>query len=60
MRVSPSPYGVLLLNMGGPGSLDGVEEYIFRLLSDPDAVRFPAGWLVQKPLARLIARLRGR
>ena len=58
MQTKASRYGVLLLNMGGPRNLQEVEQYIYRLLSDPDAVRLPAGRLLQKPLARMIARLR--
>lgn len=54
----PNQYGVLLLNMGGPENLDGVEEYIYNLLSDPNMVRMPLGWLVQKPFARMISRKR--
>lgn len=51
-------YGVLLLNMGGPSSLDEVEDYIFQLLADPDMVRLPLAPLLQKPFARLVARRR--
>lgn len=51
-------YGVLLLNMGGPYDLDGVEDYIYQLLADPDMVRL--GWAsgLREPLARFIARKR--
>ncbi|HES58574.1 MAG TPA: ferrochelatase [Firmicutes bacterium] len=54
----PSRYGVLLLNMGGPGSLDEVEQYIYSLLADPDMIRLPLGWLLQKPFARMVSRRR--
>ena len=32
MNAQRNQYGALLLNMGGPDSIDGVEEYIYRLL----------------------------
>lgn len=47
-----------MLNMGGPADLDGVQDYIYQLLADPDMVRFPASWLLQKPLAKLISVMR--
>jgi ferrochelatase len=50
--------GLVLLNMGGPESLDEVEPYLCRLFSDRRLIRLPGGPLVQKPLARLIARRR--
>lgn len=49
---------VLLLNMGGPASLDAVEPYIASLLGDPDMVRLPLGGLFQQPFARMVARRR--
>jgi ferrochelatase len=49
---------VLLLNMGGPASLDAVEPYIASLLGDPDMVRLPLGGLLQQPFARMVARRR--
>ncbi|MDW7772717.1 MAG: ferrochelatase [Desulfobulbaceae bacterium] len=49
--------GILLLNLGGPESLDDVEEFLYNLFSDRQIIRLgPA--LLQKPLARLIARRR--
>ena len=49
---------VVLLNLGGPDSLDAVEPFLFNLFSDPDIFRLPLGFLTQKPFARLIARRR--
>lgn len=49
---------VVLFNLGGPDSLAAVEPFLFNLFSDPDIFRLPLGWLLQKPLARLIARRR--
>ena len=51
--------GVLLLQMGGPTSLEEVEPYLVRLFSDRDLVRLPPplSWF-QGPLARFVARRR--
>jgi len=49
---------VVLLNFGGPETLEQVEEFIFQILSDPDTLQLPfPGWL-QNRLARKIARRR--
>jgi ferrochelatase len=49
--------GVILLNLGGPETLSDVEPFLNNLFSDRDIIRLgPA--LLQKPLARLIARRR--
>lgn len=34
--------GVLLLNLGGPETLDDVEHFLFNLFNDPDIIRLPA------------------
>lgn len=49
--------GVVLLNMGGPDTLDEVEPFLFNLFSDRDIIRLGPAFL-QKPLAWLIARRR--
>lgn len=49
---------VVLLNLGGPDSLDAVEPFLCNLFSDPDIIKLPLGFLLQKPVARLIARRR--
>lgn len=53
------PTAVLLLQMGGPDSLDEVEDYIRILFSDRDLVQLPAplSWF-QNRLARRVARRR--
>ena len=50
--------GLVLLNMGGPESLEDVEPYLCRLFSDRHLIKLPGGPLLQKPLARLLARRR--
>jgi len=49
--------GVLLLNMGGPDSLDDVAPFLFNLFSDREIIKLGPAFL-QKPLARLIAQRR--
>jgi protoporphyrin/coproporphyrin ferrochelatase len=50
--------GVVLLNLGGPDSLDAVEPFLFNLFSDPDIIDFPLSFLFRRRLAKLIARKR--
>lgn len=52
-----SPIGILLLNMGGPDSLDDVQSFLYNLFSDRDIIRLGPPFL-QKPLAWFIARRR--
>lgn len=52
--------GVLLLNLGGPDSLQAVEPFLRNLFADPDIWRVPLGRLWQRPLARAIAKARAR
>ncbi len=49
--------GVILLNMGGPDSLDAVEPFLYNLFSDRDIIRLGPSFL-QKPMASLIIRAR--
>ena len=51
--------GVVLLNLGGPETLDDVEPYLRNLFEDPYILEFPFGlrWL-RKPLAKRIAKRR--
>ena len=51
--------GVLLLNLGGPETLEDVRPFLFNLFSDPEIIRLPFPWL-QKPLACLISTLRAK
>ena len=43
---------VVLLNMGGPDSLEMVEPFLFNLLRDRELVPLPLGWLWQRALSR--------
>ncbi len=49
---------VVLLNLGGPDSLDAVEPFLFNLFNDPEIINFPLSFLFRKRLARLISSKR--
>lgn len=51
------PIGILLLQMGGPDTLDDIPAFLYNLFSDRDIIKLGPPFL-QKPLARLIARKR--
>jgi ferrochelatase len=51
------PVGVLLLNLGGPDSLEAVRPFLFNLFSDREIIRL-GPLFMQKPLAYLISTLR--
>jgi len=38
---SNQKYGALLLNMGGPASLEQIQPYLFELFSDPFIIQLP-------------------
>ena len=50
--------GVVLLNLGGPDSLEAVEPFLYNLFSDPDIIDFPFSFLFRKRLAKLISSRR--
>jgi protoporphyrin/coproporphyrin ferrochelatase len=50
--------GVVLLNLGGPDSLDAVEPFLYNLFTDPDIINFPLSFLFRKRLAKLISSRR--
>ncbi len=52
--------GILLLNLGGPDSLQAVKPFLYNLFSDPDIIRLPFSKLLQKPLAWIISTARER
>jgi ferrochelatase len=49
--------GILLLNLGGPDSLEAVRPFLFNLFSDRDIIRLGPSFL-QRPLAWLISTRR--
>ncbi|CAG8787424.1 14648_t:CDS:2, partial [Dentiscutata erythropus] len=48
------PTAIMLMNLGGPSTLDGVEDFLTRLFSDPDLIPIP----FQKYAAPIIAKRR--
>jgi ferrochelatase len=50
--------GVLLLNLGGPDSLDAVEPYLVNLFRDPFLIRLPLRGFLRTAFARYVARRR--
>ncbi|MBM4160951.1 MAG: ferrochelatase [Ignavibacteria bacterium] len=49
---------VVLLQLGGPDSLDAVEPFLYNLFSDPDIIDLPGAFLFRKRLARMISARR--
>ena len=55
MRTPPKEKtAVVVLQFGGPDSLDAVEPFLYNLFSDNDIVQIPFPFLLQKPIAKLI------
>ncbi|KAJ4833277.1 hypothetical protein Tsubulata_013207 [Turnera subulata] len=58
-HVAEGKVGVLLLNLGGPDTLNDVQPFLFNLFADPDIIRLPRPFqFLQRPLAQLISVLR--
>lgn len=53
-----SQIAIVLLNLGGPDSLDSVEPFLYNLFSDPDIIDFPLSFLFRKKLAKIISSKR--
>ena len=53
------PVGVILLNLGGPDSLQAVKPFLYNLFSDRQIIRLGPPFL-QKPLALLISGIRSK
>src|SRR3989304_1499998 len=54
----PPSTAVLLLNLGGPDSLEAVEPFLYNLFRDPDVIDYPVGQWVRNRIATAIARRR--
>ncbi|EDP75185.1 ferrochelatase [Hydrogenivirga sp. 128-5-R1-1] len=50
--------GVILLNMGGPDSIEAIQPFLYNLFSDHDIIRIPRP--IQKPVAWLISKVRAK
>jgi len=57
-RPSKPHTGVLLLNLGGPDSLDAVEPYLVNLFTDPFLIRLPLRGAPRRWFAKWVARKR--
>lgn len=45
-QASPSPTGIVLLNLGGPKDLDAVEPFLLKLFADREIIQLPfQSWL---------------
>ncbi len=55
-----APVAVMLMNMGGPDSLDAVEPFLFNLFRDHDLIPLPLGFLWQRRFARMVSRSRAK
>lgn len=57
--VDQEEVGVLLLNLGGPDTLQDVQPFLFNLFADPDIIRLPRLFrFLQRPLAQFISVFR--
>ena len=50
--------GVVLLNLGGPDTLDAIEPFLNNLFNDPDIIDFPGSFLIRGWLAKQISTRR--
>eukprot|EP00466_Bigelowiella_natans_P008052 jgi/Bigna1/134648/aug1.26_g9356 len=54
-----APLGVLVLNLGGPETLEDVEPFLYNLFADPDIIRLPPPLRALQPvLAKLLSSTR--
>lgn len=47
---------VVMMNLGGPDSVDDVEPYLYNIFADRDLIQLPLGFFWQKFLARRISK----
>lgn len=52
------PRAVVLLQLGGPDSLDAVQPFLYNLFVDPDIIDLPGAFLFRKSLAKFISSRR--
>ncbi len=58
-KVKSTTVGVILLNLGGPDSLQAVKPFLYNLFSDRQIIRLGPSFM-QKPLAWLISTIRSK
>jgi ferrochelatase len=56
--MNEKPIGIVLLQLGGPDSLESVQPFLYNLFCDPDIIDLPLAFLFRKPLARFISSRR--
>ncbi len=60
MPADSKPTALILLNMGGPDSLEAIKPFLYNLFSDRELIQLPLGGLLQKPFAKLISHFRSK
>ncbi len=58
MTSSVTSRAIVLLQLGGPDSLEAVQPFLYNLFVDPDIIDFPGAFLFRKALARFISTKR--
>lgn len=58
MKINSYKTAVVLLQLGGPDSLDAVEPFLYNLFCDPDIIDLPGAFFFRKTLARFISSKR--
>ena len=58
MSMKKEKIAVVLLQLGGPNSLDAVEPFLYNLFCDPDIIDIPGASLFRRSLARFISSRR--
>jgi ferrochelatase len=57
-KTATKPIGVVLLQLGGPDSLESVEPFLNNLFCDPEIIDLPLAFLFRRRLARFISKRR--
>lgn len=55
---SDTRIGIVLLQLGGPDSVQNVQPFLYNLFCDPDIIDLPLAFLFRRPLARFISKRR--
>lgn len=58
--MADAPIAVILLNMGGPDSVEAVEPFLYNLFRDNDLIPLPLGFLWQRRFAKMVSRARAK
>ncbi|MGB9591236.1 MAG: ferrochelatase [Candidatus Kryptoniota bacterium] len=55
-----SKVGIVLFNLGGPHSLDDIEEFLYNLFMDPYIINLPVNISIRRIFAHFVARRRAQ